>query len=88
VSCVLPMKVVVRAAPFQFITAPVTKLVPFAVKVKAAPPAFALAGDKELIVGAGLLIGNVQAPEVPPPGAGLVTVTLAVPVLLMSLAGT
>jgi hypothetical protein len=88
VSCVLPTNVVVRATPFQLITAPLTKFVPLAVKVKAAPPAFALAGDNELIVGRGLLIGNVHAPEVPPPGAGFVTVMLAVPVLLMSLAGT
>ena len=64
------------------------KLVPVAVRVNAAPPALALAGDIAVIVGTALLIGNVQAVDVPPPGAGFVTVTIADPELLISLAGT
>jgi hypothetical protein len=79
---------VVSVAPFQSTTEPATKLVPFTVNVKAAPPALALEGASVLIVGAGLVTGKLAAPEVPPPGLGLVTVILAVPVLTRSLAGT
>src|SRR5439155_15522678 len=53
-----------------------------------AHPATALVGEIELSVGAGLLIVNVEAPEIPPPGVGLKTVTAAVPVAAMSLAST
>jgi hypothetical protein len=59
--------------------------------VNAAPPAAALGGESVEIVGTGLLpveIVNVELPEVPPPGAGLVTVMLADPLALMSVAGT
>jgi hypothetical protein len=62
--------------------------VPFTVRVKAAPPALALVGDKELIVGVGFPIEKLRAPEVPPPGLGLVTVMLAVPALAISEPGT
>src|SRR5258708_38605741 len=57
------------------------KLLPLAVNVKAAPPAVPPAGDSDVIVGTGLtlLIVKVAPLEVPPPGAGLTTVTLAVP---------
>ncbi len=80
--------VVVSAAPFQLSTVALTKFVPVAVSVNVAPPALALAGDRAVIVGTGSLIGNAQAPEVPPPGVGFVTVTLAEPALLRSPAGT
>lgn len=76
------------AVPFQLTTELAMKLVPFTVSVNAVPPAVALVGDVDVIVGTGLLIGNVSAPEVPPPGAGLVTVMLAVPELAISVAGT
>jgi hypothetical protein len=88
VICVALTKVVIRAAPFQLTTDVPTKLLPFTVTVNDAPPALALAGESELIVGTGLLIGNVQAPEVPPPGAGLMTVMFAEPLAEISLAGT
>jgi len=61
---------------------------PFTVRVKAAPPVVALAGDREVIAGKGLvaLMVNAELPEVPPPGAGLDTVTWAVPAVAMSVA--
>ena len=65
-----------------------TKLLPLTATVKVAPPAVALAGESELMAGTGLLIGNDQVPDTPPPGAGLVTVILAEPLPVMSLAGT
>src|SRR5687768_5009665 len=46
----------------------------------------ALLGEIELNVGAGLLIVNVLAAEVPPPGVGVKTVTEAVPAVAMSAA--
>jgi len=65
-----------------------TKLLPFTVNVNAAPPAVALEGANEVILGTGLFTAKVSAPDVPPPGVGLETVTLAVPVLAISPAGT
>src|SRR6266404_1726106 len=85
-SWVLLTKVVVRLAPFQRTTDELLKFVPVAVSVNAPLPATALVGEIELSVGAGLLIVNVEAPEVPPPGVGLKTVTVAVPVAAMSFA--
>jgi hypothetical protein len=58
--------------------------------VKAAAPALALDGERELTVGTGLeagLIVKVRAADVPPPGAGFCTATLAVPEELRSAAG-
>src|SRR5437762_9464052 len=60
---------------------------PFTVGGKAAAPTATLAGDSDEIVGAGLLMENVRAADVPPPGAGVTTVTEAVPVAAMSAAG-
>jgi hypothetical protein len=87
-TCVALTYTVVNATPFKLTTEPATKLVPFTVSVKAAPPALALVGESEAIVGAGFVTAKLAAPEVPPPGLGLVTVMLAVPVLTRSLAGT
>src|SRR5439155_26693440 len=58
--------------------------VPVAVRVNPAPPATALLGEIELSVGTRLLIVNVCALDVPPPGVGLKTVTGAVPAEAMS----
>lgn len=88
VSCVALTKVVVRAAPLKFTTEVDTKFVPFTVSVNPALPAVALLGESEVIVGAGLLMVNVCAEDVPPPGAGLVAVTFKVPPVAMSAAGT
>ena len=64
------------------------KFVPLAVRVKAAAPAVTLVGEMETSVGIGLfpaeVMVNVNAFEVPPPGAGLTTVTAAVPAMATS----
>ena len=59
VSCVALTNVVVLAAPLNFTTDVDTKPVPFTVRVKAAPPAVALVGEREVSVGAGLLMVKV-----------------------------
>lgn len=79
-------KVVVFAAPLKFTTEIETKFVPLTVSVNAAPPAVALVGESDVIVGAGLLMMNVAVAEVPPPGAGLVTVTFTEPPVAISVA--
>src|SRR5438445_8097207 len=80
--------VVVRSAPFQRTTDEPTKLLPVTVSVNAAPTATAVLGDRELSVGLGFgaVIVNVCGLDVPPPGAGLKTVTEAVPAVAMSAA--
>src|SRR5882762_5030078 len=87
VSCVALTKVVVRVAPFQRTLEPLTKLLPFRVRVKAAPPTLALEGESDVSEGAGVVIVNVWAPEVPPSTPGIVTVTWAVPTAAMSETG-
>src|SRR5436190_729250 len=87
VSCVALRTGVVRATPFQRTLEPLMKLVPVTVSVKAAFPAAALAGDRVESVGDGLLTLNVWAAEVPPPGAGVTTVTCGVPAVARSEAG-
>ena len=59
VSCVAFTNVVVLAAPLNFTTDVDTKPVPFTVRVKAALPAVALDGEREVSVGAGLLTVKV-----------------------------
>src|SRR5579872_7114180 len=85
---VAPIKVVVRAAPFQLTTELLMKPVPFTVKVKAAAPAVAPVGAREVIEGTGLaaLMTKPAFADVPPPGAGLETVTWAVPAAAISAA--
>jgi hypothetical protein len=63
-----------------------TKFVPVTHNVKAAPPAVMLEGESEVAVGARLLMAKVNPLEVPPPGKGFTTVTVAVPPVAMSLA--
>ena len=58
VNCVALTNVVVLAAPLNFTTDVDTKPVPFTVRVKAAPPAVALVGERELSVGVRLLMVN------------------------------
>jgi hypothetical protein len=64
-----------------------TKFVPFTVSVNVAPPAVALVGEIVVMVGAGLFTVKATEFDVPPPGVGLVTVTLKVPPVAMSEAG-
>jgi hypothetical protein len=84
-SCVALTKVVLRLLPFHCTVALGTKFEPFTVRVKLEVPAVALAGNAEVMTGLGLLIEKPRGPEVPPPGAGLATVTFAVPAVAMSL---
>ena len=83
---------VVRLLPFHLTTeafAPLMKFVPFTVRVNAGLPRIALAGESDVVVGAvGLMVKFRAGLEVPPPGAGLNTVTDAGPALAMALAGT
>jgi hypothetical protein len=84
---VLETNVVVRALPFHCTVEEDTKLVPVTVSVNAAPPATAELGLTDSTVGAGLLIVSVNAVlDVPPPGAGVEMVTIAVPAVPMSAA--
>jgi len=87
VSCVGPTYVVVRLPPFHLTTEVPTKFVPFTVRVKVELPANLLVGFRLVVVGDGLLMVKVCALDVPPPGVGLNTVTLAVPAVVMSEAG-
>ena len=75
-----------RGEPFHLTTEPSRKFIPFTVKVKAGSPAILLVGERDVMVGIGLLTMNVWALEVPPPGAGFKTVTEAVPAVAMSAA--
>jgi hypothetical protein len=86
VTFVLLTNVVVRLLPPHSTTAPFTKLLPLTVSVKAPLPAITLVGDSDVAAGTGLPMVNVMALEVPPSGAGVITVTLAVPGVAMSAA--
>ena len=59
VNCVALANVVVLEAPLNFTSDVDTKPVPVTVRVKAAPPAVALVGEREVAVGAGLLMVKV-----------------------------
>jgi hypothetical protein len=86
VSVVAETTVVVRGLPFHWTTEVLMKFVPVTVRVKAGPPAAADVGLRAVVVGTGLLIVKVRAPDVPPPGVGLKTFTEAVPAVAMSVA--
>jgi hypothetical protein len=82
VSNVLETNVVTRWLPSHNTCEVETKLVPLTVSVKADPPALALDGKSEVRVGTGFggtLIVKASEFELPPPGAGFCTATLAVP---------
>ena len=59
VNCVAFTNVVVLVAPLNLTTDVGTNPVPLTVSVKAAPPAVALVGEREVAVGAGLLMVKV-----------------------------
>ena len=83
---VLERKVVARAVPFHSTVDADTKFVPVTVNVKPAPPAEAEFGLNDIAVGTGLSTANASPLDVPPPGAGLETVTVAVPPVATSAA--
>jgi len=87
-TCVALTNVVVLAVPLKFTTEDEFKFVPFTVRVKAVPPFVALVGERDVIAGTGLFTVKEELMEVPPPGAGFKTVTLSVPAVAMSVAGT
>ncbi len=86
VNCVELTKVVVSAVPFHCTIAPARKLVPFTVRVNAAPPAITEVGLKLVMAGVGAFTANVAAAEGLPPV--LSAVMLALPLLAIKLAGT
>jgi hypothetical protein len=90
-SCVVLTKVVGRGAPFQFTTNPFTKFVPVTSKVKPVGLQYGVEAiwvvDAESEVMVGLRIAKEMGVDVPPPGAGLKTVTCAVPADAISAAG-
>lgn len=90
-NCVLDPYVVDRGDPFHITSESATKPVPVTVRVNAAPPATALDGASAVIAGTGLagaLTVNTRAEEVPPPGAGFITVSLPVPAVASFAFGT
>lgn len=93
VNCVGLIKVVTSDTPFQLTTAPLIKLLPVTVNVKAALPATAALGLMEVEIGTGLLtitglMVKLSDPLVPPPGVGVNTATAAVPAVAIFAAGT
>jgi hypothetical protein len=91
VNCVALTNVVAGAVPPKLTIEAATKFVPLIVSVKPSTlPAMALFGETVVIVGTGfgpLVMVKFTAFEVPPPGAGLVTVTAAVAAEAMAAAG-
>jgi hypothetical protein len=83
--CDVLTNVVALLAPLNCTLAPFTKPAPLSVSVIAGEPATAVEGDSELTVGAGLLIVNDAAFDVPPDN-GLETVTVAEPAVAISAA--
>ena len=75
---------VVRLELFQRTTEVGTKPDPVTVRVKAGPRAATEEGFNETIAGTGLFIVKLREADVPPPGAGVNTVTAAVPLPAMS----
>lgn len=88
VACrvVLDTNTVVRDEPFHFAEEEALKFVPISVRVKPLLPAVVEVGEIAARTGAGLLIVNVWALEVPPPGVGFTTVIDDVAPTAMSLA--
>lgn len=88
VTCVAETKVVTRSAPFQRMTAPLTKLLPLTASVNWLLPEAMELGARLVATGTGFggIIVKVADEVVPPPGSGLKTVTAAEPALRMSAA--
>lgn len=85
-SCVPLRKVVVRFRPFHCTCEVLTNPLPFTASEKPAELAAMAAGARPRTAGKGLLTTNDAALDVPPAGAGLMTVTVSVPALARSAA--
>ena len=85
-SCVPPTNVVKRSLPFHRTTEPSTKPVPLMESVNATSPFVLLVGEMAVIVGRGISTARLSEFEMPPPGAGLTTVTGCAPTVAMSAA--
>jgi hypothetical protein len=72
---VLLTKVVVRLEPLKLTVEVLKKPVPVIVRVCAPEPTRTELGEREVMAGTGFPTVKVRAFDVPPPGAGLVTVT-------------
>jgi hypothetical protein len=84
-TCVASSTMVLWATLLKLSTEPLTKLVPVTVSSNGGSPAVALAGARLTVVGSRLFTVKVNAGvEVPPPGAGLVTVTDLAPAKAIS----
>lgn len=86
VSCVPLIYEVGNVVPFHCTAEEEMKLFPFTVSANAIPPAAFERGESELMDGTGSLIGKLATEDIPPPGEGLNTVTLAIPAAAMSAA--
>ena len=88
-NCVELVNVVVCALGPNVMSEVGRKFVPVTVRVKADSPTYPVAGVMDVIVGIGLGLPMLRLNEfdIPPPGAGLNTVTTAVPDAAMAEAG-
>jgi hypothetical protein len=86
VKVALLRNVVLRLEPFNWMTEAGSKPAPLTVKVKEEAPAVVELGLRPASVGAGSETVNDWPAEVPPPGAGLKTVTLITPGATKSMA--
>lgn len=84
VSVVGETKVVARLEPRHNTVEAVMKPAPSTVITRPRLPASTVLGVTRVVTGAGLLTAKAVAPDVPPPGAGLKTVTLASAPVAMS----
>lgn len=82
------VKDVVRSDPFQRTTDAGTNPLPFTVNVNAWPPTITATGDKDVTAGIPYWTFSGTVDEVPPPGAGVVTEMLELPVDVTSAAVT
>jgi hypothetical protein len=79
---------VANAVPFHPICEEETKFKPVTDNVNPAPPALAEVGESPVTLGDGLPTVKLSAVDVPPPGAGLTTVTLNEPAVFRSEVGS
>jgi hypothetical protein len=82
------MYVVFRLDPFQVTVTPCWKFVPLTVRINPGLSIKIVVGLIDVIVGAGSITSKESTLLVPPPGAGVTTVTAAGPLTDRSLAGT